>query len=323
MKKTLLIAMGMVLVVAGTVPMALAQEIAVCYVPGSHSSIQSAVDDHTCATIVVGPGNWAGATVHRSVEIRGEGKAVIDDGPNSHSFLRAGFLFPGGGAGSGTTIRGLEFQGTPQFGYTDDGHLDFPIFSRGAYNVAVRGNVFTNSLQAITNWSGSGWSIEHNTIEGLWTLNGGGIGILMGERSGGSINNNTVAHNKVTGTLNVWSGDGGGYCGTGIVLYADFRWGAPGASAISSNSVVKNTVSLVSDTPAVVDVVAIELTDTRDDSAGNPVIFGNAVGFNDLRGTQTGIVLTPANLDEVNDISRNLGDNRGQGLHPSLFGPGG
>jgi len=37
------------------------------------------------------------------------------------------------------------------------------------------------------------------------------------------------------------------------------------------------------------------------------------------RGTRTQIVLTPDTLDEVNAISRNLGDNRGHGLHPSVF----
>jgi hypothetical protein len=67
---------------------------------------------------------------------------------------------------------------------------------------------------------------------------------------------------------------------------------------------------------------AIELTDTRDDATLD-VVFGNAIGFNDLRGTESQLLLTPEALDTVNDISRNPGDNRGQGLHPSLFGPGG
>lgn len=130
-----------------------------------------------------------------------------------------------------------------------------------------------------------------------------------------------VSHNKITGTLHVLTNDCGGYNGSGIVLYADFRWGMPGAETIAFNDVVKNNISLTSDNPGVVDVVAIELTDSRNDVNADPVIFDNAIGFNDLRGTTIQIALTPENLDEFNDISRNLGDNRGHGLHPSVFGP--
>jgi hypothetical protein len=53
------------------------------------------------------------------------------------------------------------------------------------------------------------------------------------------------------------------------------------------------------------------------------VIFDNAIGFNDFRGMELQIYLTPEDLGNYNDISRNLGDNRGHGLHPSVFGPGG
>ena len=77
--------------------------------------------------------------------------------------------------------------------------------------------------------------------------------------------------------------------------------------------------------PEVVDVAAFELTDTRDDPNADsfPVIHDNAIGFNDFRGMELQIYLTPEELGDCNDISRNLGDNRGHGLHPSLFGPGG
>ena len=54
-----------------------------------------------------------------------------------------------------------------------------------------------------------------------------------------------------------------------------------------------------------------------------PVLFGNAIGFNDFRDTTSQIALTPEDLENYNTISRNLGDNRGHGLHPSVFGPGG
>ena len=294
-------------------------------VPDDYATIQEAVDAADPGdTILVGPGEYAGAIVNEAVHIQATGIVVINDGPNSHSFLRAGFLFPGEGAGSGSTIRGFRFEGAPQYSYVDDDHLDFPIFSRGASDVTIEHNVLVNSLQAITNWSGSGWDICHNTIEGLWTLNGGGIGIFIGDNQAvpEGVKDNTVSHNRISGILNVLPSDGGGYCGTGIVLYADFRGSRLGAVEIADNRIVHNKVSLTSDTPEVVDVVAIELTDSRDDPLLDPVIFDNAVGFNDLRDTVVTIALTPASLDECNDISRNLGHDRGQGLHPSAFGPG-
>ena len=71
---------------------------------------------------------------------------------------------------------------------------------------------------------------------------------------------------------------------------------------------------------ALVDVVAFEMTDTRDDETF-AVIHDNAIGFNDFRGTALQIVLTPETLADANDISRNLGENRGHGLHPSVFHP--
>lgn len=290
-------------------------------VPGDYLTIQEAIDDAQPGdTILVGPGEYFGATVTKAVQIKGTGRAIINDGPKTHSFLRGGFFFPNSD-GTGATISGFRFVGQPQLDYVDDGKLDFPIFSRGADDVTVKQNVMVNSLQAITNWGGSGWNISHNEITDLGTLNGGGIGIFIGDNAAtaGGIANNLVSHNKISGTLHVAMDDGGGYNGTGIVLYADFRWGRLGAEAISNNRVIKNKIALVSDTPDVVDVCAIELTDTGNDAVLNPVVFDNAIGFNDLRGTEIQIVLTPEELGEVNSISRNLGDNRGHGLHPNAF----
>lgn len=55
---------------------------------------------------------------------------------------------------------------------------------------------------------------------------------------------NVVSHNRISGTVHVSAGDCGGYSATGIVIYADFRWGAPGALHIAHNRVVKNHVAL-------------------------------------------------------------------------------
>ncbi len=301
-------------------------ETEVWNVPGDFNTIQEAIDSADVVngdTIRVGKGNHAGALVTKAVTIVGTGGAIIDDGPNSHSFLRAGFLFADDGAGSGATIRGFTFIGDYQSSYVDDGKLDFPIFSRGADDVTIEHNTMITSLQAITNWGGSGWVISHNDITDLGTLNGGGIGIFIGETTGGIVENNAVSHNKIRGVLHVWESDGGEYSGSGIVLYANFRWGAAGAEAIKNNIVVHNKVSMVSDNSEVVDIVAFEMTENwypADPPDPTPiVIYDNAIGFNDFRGTEIQIVLTPEELEDYNSISRNLGENRGRGLHPSIF----
>jgi len=283
-------------------------------VPGDFDTIQEAVDSTVVSdgdTIFVGPGNHAGSLVTKAVEIKGQGGAVINDGPSHSTGLIMGFRLLAGS--DGATISHLAFE------------VDLAIMNgAGVNHVTVDHCMFTNTLQAVSNWGGSGWQISHNVITDLRTRNGGGIGILVADRFGGDVIDNVVSHNKINGTLHVDPNDCGGYCGTGIVIYADFRWGMAGAGTIAYNRVVKNKVSLVSDNPEVVDVVAFELTDTRDNSdVACNVIYDNSIGFNDFRGTVKQIAFTPEELEGCNYISRNLGKNRGHGLHPSVFGPGG
>ena len=253
-------------------------------------------------------GIYAGALLDKNVEIKGENGAIIDDGPLHPAGLTFGFHVLDGS--DGATISHLVFMG-----------VDLAIYHyASAGDLTIEHCTFIDSIQAITNWGGSGWQISHNDIIDLRTSNGGGIGILVGDRSGGVVEENVISHNTITGVLQVDPDDGGGYDGSGIVLYADFRYSWDGTEEIKNNRIVKNKVELESDTPEVVDVWACELTDSRDDEELDPVIFDNSVGFNDFRKTEKQILLTPENLDEVNDISRNLGDNRGHGLHPSAFG---
>jgi hypothetical protein len=314
MKKIIFTVFAVVLLVSlVTVPAIAAKKTGNTWgIPRDFATIQDAIDSPDVAdgdTIMVGPGTFAGALVDKDVTIMGIGNAVINDGPAHGSGLIQGFRLLDGS--DGATISHLRFE------------ADLDIMNGEAVdNVTVEHCTFVDAIQAISNWRGNGWVISHNDIIDLRTRNGGGIGILIGDYSGGTVEDNIVSHNTISGTLHVWGTDGGGYNGSGIVLYADFRWGGAGAEAIQNNSIVQNKVSLVSDTPGVVDVVAFEMTDTRDD-ANLIVIFDNAIGFNDFRGTVLQIVLTPNELEDENDISRNLGDNRGHGLHPSLFGPGG
>lgn len=290
-------------------------------VPGDFATIQAAMDSALVIDgdrIMVGAGNHAGAIVTKAVEIKGGGGATIDSGPllAPHMpcgtiVLNIGFFFPGGGTGSGATISHLNFEG-----------VAFPVFSRGADNVTVTQGTMSDPVQGVTNWSGNSWEVSHNQITDLRSANGGGIGIIVADSSGGVVKDNVISHNKLAGTLHVAACDGGGYAGSGIVLFADWRYGRSGAENISDNRIVKNKVGLVSDGPDIVDVNAMELTEAL--NPGGIVIKDNAVGFNDFRGTASQVVLSPAGLDNpVNKISRNLGENRGHGLHPSVFGPDG
>lgn len=283
----------------------------VWHVPGDFTTIQEAIDSTDVRSgdrILIGPGSHSGAEVTKCVDLCGAGRAVIDSGPAHSSGLVQGFrLLAGSG---GTIIEHLTFT------------TDLAIMNGGAVDgVTVTHCSFVNSTQAISDWRGSDWTISHNTIQDLRTRNGGGIGILVADYAGGEVAGNLVEHNAIEGTVHVWPNDGGGYNGSGIVLYADFRWGWAGAAEISDNHVLHNTVSLTSDAPDVVDVAAFELTDTRDDPALPPVLFDNAIGFNDFRGTAIQIALTPEELAASNTLSRNLGGNRGHGAHPSLLKP--
>lgn len=124
-------------------------------VPEEYQTIQSAIATAEDGdTILVSPGTYVGAIIDKTITLRARGRVIINDGPNSHSFLRAGFLFNKDYTGSGTRIIGFRFIGEPQDSYEDDGKLDFPIFSRGADHVTVKRNIMLNSLQAITNWNG-------------------------------------------------------------------------------------------------------------------------------------------------------------------------
>jgi hypothetical protein len=291
----------------------LAKKATVWTVPGDFATIQGAIDDPAVENghvIRVGPGEHDGALVDKSVVIKGEGGTIINDGPLHPAGLTYGFRLEVGS--DGAVFSHLTFT------------TDLSIMNGEAANdVEIIHCTFLDAIQAVSNWRGSGWEISHNIIQDLRTRNGGGIGILVADYTGGEVKDNVVSHNKISGTLHVDPADGGGYNGSGIVLYADFRWGRLGAEEISNNRVVQNKVGMLSDTPEVVDVAAFELTDTREDENLDPVIFDNAIGFNDFRGTELQIDITPENLVDVNTISRNLGDNRGHGLHPSLFGPGG
>lgn len=251
MKKVcLILVLGAFLTLVASVPSAATE----WYVPENFATIQDAIDSILVVdgdTILVGPGRYVGASVDKSIEIKGIGGAVINDGPtHSHPGIQnLGFQLQGGS--DGTTISHFRFE-----------DVGLAIYGVGVNDVSVSQCTFIDSIQAVSNWGGSRWNIDHNEIIDLRTTCGGGIGIFIGAKGGQDdiVEDNVVAHNKISGTLNVSDGDCGGYNGAGIVLYVDFRYATLGAEQIVWNRVIKNKVSLVSSDSFAVPVVAFTLT---------------------------------------------------------------
>ena len=306
-------------------------QAAIWHVPGDFTMIQDAIDSEAVVdgdTIIVGPGNHAGATVTKAVEIKGEYGAVINSGPMYANKYMTGFLFRDG-AGNGATISHLSFE-----------TVDLPVYSRDTDDVTIDHCTFTSPMQGITNWNGNGWNISHNVINGLVTISGGGIGIFVGTRApeGSTAKNNLIAHNTITGQVVVPQEEidrynlgppypEAGYSVPGICLMSDRRKGKP-AGTISGNRILKNKIALSSNNPRNHWPMGIGLSDLGLKYLDPPVadLLDNKVGFNDVRGMLgiegTPIGLVPDELDDSNIISRNLGDdanNRGGGAHPQAI----
>lgn len=280
------------------------------YIPGDFATIQEAIDNPGVVNgdiLQLGDGTFAGVLLNKGVIIIGSTNTVINSGPPRYQFIQ-GFRLLAGSDNAG--FKHLIFT------------TDLAIMNGEAVsNVEISHCTFLNSVQAISNWAGDNWVIDHNIITDLRCDNGGGIGILIGDRLGGTVSGNVITHNAITGTLHVPTiGEGGGYSGTGIVIYADFRYGWPGSLEMTNNYITHNTISVISDNPGLVDIIACELSDLREIPDPN-IIHGNVISYNDFRGSAWQIALTPENLDETNEISRNLGNNRGHGTHPSGLNP--
>jgi hypothetical protein len=254
--------------------------------------------------ILLGAGNHTGVMLEKGIEIKGLDGAVINSGPMHPAGLSQGFRLLSGS--DGASINHLIFT------------VDLAIMNGAAVNyVEVNHNTFLNAIQAVSNWGGEGWNIHHNEIVDLRTRNGGGIGILVADYTGNEANWNNVANNKISGVLHVHPSDGGGYAGSGIVLYSDHRWNRLGGD-IQGNVVERNSVSMYSDNPAVVDINAFELTQMGSDLECEEII-NNVIRFNDFRGTANQILVSPPGLETCNYFIKNFGENRGHGLHPNLI----
>jgi hypothetical protein len=117
-------------------------------VPGDLTTIQDAIDDANVVNgdvIMVGPGIFTGALVDKSVEIKGVGGAIINDGlAHPHpSIDNQGFRLRAGS--DGATISHFYFQ-----------DVDLAIMNGASVDdVTVTQNTFLSSVQGVSNWGGS------------------------------------------------------------------------------------------------------------------------------------------------------------------------
>lgn len=188
-------------------------------VPQDQPTIQDAINAASAGDQVrVGPGQWCGGTITKQLDLFGEGGATVvgcpSPAPNLSGLLRIGFFLPDATA-SGTTIRHFVFDGRGVSNeYLDP--LSFAVFARDASNVVVEQNNILGTVQAITNTRGSGWTVSHNTVDGLTVFTcdgfcGGGDGIVFQARPFATPRgvDNSATFNVITGavpnTLNEFS----------------------------------------------------------------------------------------------------------------------
>lgn len=184
-------------------------------VPVDFATIQIAVDNAMAGDqIRVGSGEWCGATVTKRLDFFGEGNATIigcPSSPNLAGVLRIGFFLPSADA-SGSTFRHFVFDGADVSNQSPGNFapLSFAIFARDADDVIIEHNHVIGTVQSFTNTNGSGWTVNHNTIEDLTVFTcdgmltcGGGDGIVFQDRNAGGPRqtDNTAMFNVINGAV--------------------------------------------------------------------------------------------------------------------------
>ena len=303
---SLIIMITMLFVVS---PVAAKPDVTLWHVPGDFATIQDAIDSpdvHNGDKIMVGAGNHAGAVVTKSVVIKGTDGATITSGVpyKSGSTYETAFLLDTGSDGVEISHLIIANDATSLF--------FFAVFSRGIDDVSIHHLVVTNSVQAISNYNGSGWDISYNRITGTNPVNGGGIGIMVNAWDGTSdnitdttvANDNVITHNYTEGAV----GDVG-YSGPGILLssgHGSYQY--PGGT-LTGNIVYKNKCVHTG-----TNGYGFEVDDVPYELTGTAAITGNTVAFNDFRGSTYAIVWYGD--ETLNSVSRNFIDqasDRGEG----------
>ena len=160
-------------------------------VPDDFPTIQAAVDAANPAggdIVMVGPGEYAGAVITNPVKIIGYGDATRITSGNLLYATDAFALYGDFFNIDGTEISNLviEYEG-----------LAWGVYSYMTDNVTISNVTVKNAYLAIDNQSGNGWTVVHNTVDGLLVPVGVTGVVTVGIRAMGTSSNNLIAHNYI------------------------------------------------------------------------------------------------------------------------------
>lgn len=271
---------------------------------GDYTTIAAAINAANPGdTIMVGPGDYAGAIISKEVEIIGSDGARITTSnimmpyDNLYFLTTVGFYIPPGHNADGAKVSNFTIDG-----------IQVAVQGNGANNITVSHLKIKNCMMGIANAGGSGWTIIHNKITDFATTPTQfrlGIG-LKGLRKGfpgiSIAENNLIAFNEIYSDTQI----------PGLVIGLIIA--SPRLTAdyipVRNNKIVHNKVQISGSTTITAGLIVQGVI-----NSGN--VSGNYVGFNDLRGTFVdatppapyGVELVLQSVSpEANEISRNFGD---------------
>jgi hypothetical protein len=284
-------------------------------------------------TIYVAAGSYEGIAIDKQVLIDGTdiGGTIISSGIGYKPGSTYTTAFRLDAGADGTTIDDMTVLCLPGTGYF------FAVFSRGVDNVVLDNITIYDTVQGLTNWGGSGWSILDSQVIGTVASGGGGIGIFVGATMGYETASNNLIQGNVIGS----DASAPDYSCPGIVLALDLRWGRFDEFAtydLGGNQIIGNTITdsgvlngvgievgVIATTgndpalvPGILDATLGAIHDTI--ISGNTVageyfglylynIVGSDVYLNVISGnTSAGIAMFDGNIDNVfryNSISGN------------------
>lgn len=289
-------------------------------VPRDYDTIQAAVDAADPGDkIMVGPGDYAGATITKRVELKGSGQGTR---------IVSGVWFQGGASLDTSFFIEPEAAGTIISHFVlvngEFPHV-FGVFARGTDHITLSHLTILTPWQGITNNGGKYWTIINNKIEGFPPNSGSATGIYM-PASSSSLENNLVALN----TIDFSDGSGEECDGILVVAYEESWVGMSTGNKFVHNKIKANETGFTTASFGISLIFA--------DLAGGSsplTLVDNIVSFNDCRDNNIPIDLycwpedpdCVQELAERNEIVGNLGDvgNRGDvsdpDVNPSDFRP--
>jgi len=266
---------------------------------GVVDELQQAID-MACpgATILVGPGDYQGAQITKTVNLQGSGDStrIVSGTPAFWDYV--GLFIDAGGEANGTTIRDLAIVNDP------DAWFCAGILARAADDITVDGLTITDTAQGITNGNGDRWVITHNRIHGFAAPFGGDhlIGIGVWGDSGrygvevGAAYDNFVAFNEVTADYD------GEY--QELLMGIDIgTWPPETPALVAGNQIVHNTVAVSGNADRAIGVNMFDLSTLE---YGDPIhVIGNTVEDNDLCGSGKKVMFQPGGIAGLNTVRRN------------------